>query len=88
MWIAFWFAVIKAKESILDVLFSLAFFRTITVIGVIAATTVLSLANRIEGNVTGAILSGIVGYVLGQLSSRTVAESPNSKKPFSVPPDN
>lgn len=39
--------------------------------GVIAATVVLSLAGRLEGNTTGAILSGIVGYVLGQLSTPT-----------------
>ena len=38
--------------------------------GVIAATVVLSLAGRLEGNLTGAILSGIVGYVLGQISAR------------------
>lgn len=36
--------------------------------GVIAATVVLSLAGRLDGNITGAILSGIVGYVFGQLS--------------------
>jgi tetrahydromethanopterin S-methyltransferase subunit C len=38
--------------------------------GVIAATVVLSLAGRLEGNLTAAILSGIVGYVLGQLSGK------------------
>jgi hypothetical protein len=30
----------------------------------------LSLAQRLEGNITGAILSGIVGCVLGQLAGR------------------
>lgn len=69
MWAVFWYATIKTKESVHDVLLSPSFFRTVTVMGVIAATVVLSLAGRLEGNITGAILSGIVGYVLGQLSS-------------------
>lgn len=68
MWAVFWLAVARAKESIMDILTSPAFFKTVTVIGVIAATVVLSLAGRLEGNITGAILSGIAGYVLGQLS--------------------
>ncbi|MEQ1583794.1 MAG: hypothetical protein ABL875_06990 [Candidatus Nitrotoga sp.] len=69
MWAVFWFATVKAKESIHEILLSPSFFRTVTVMGVIAATVVLSLAGRLEGNTTGAILSGIVGYVLGQLST-------------------
>src|SRR4051812_7659355 len=73
MWGAFWFSVYRAKENVHDILLSHGFFRTVTVMGVIAATAVLSLAGRIEGNVTGAILSGIVGYVLGALSSRASA---------------
>jgi hypothetical protein len=70
MWAAFWLAVAWARESISDVLLSPAFFRTVTVMGVIAATAVLSLAGRLDGNVTAAILSGIVGYVLGQINRR------------------
>ena len=70
MWGVFWLAVARAKESARDVLLSAGFFRTVSVMGVIAATAVLSLAGRLDGNVTGAILSGIVGYVLGQLSGR------------------
>lgn len=70
-WIAFWWAVSRQGVSINAILASPGFFRTITVMGVIAATVVLSLAGRLEGNFTGAILSGIVGYVLGQLSSRS-----------------
>ena len=81
MWGFFWFSVAKSKESVHDILLSHGFFRTVTVMGVIAATAVLSLAGRIEGNVTGAILSGIVGYVLGALSAsaRTPA-MPEHKK--------
>jgi hypothetical protein len=70
MWAVFWFAVVRAKESVHEVLLSAGFFRTVTVMGVIAATVVLSLAGRLEGNITGAILSGIVGYVLGAVSAR------------------
>lgn len=68
MWGMFWHSVAKSRESVMDILTSPSFFKTVTVMGVIAATVVLSLAGRLEGNITGAILSGIAGYVLGQLS--------------------
>lgn len=72
MWCMFWHTVAKSQDSVIDVLKSPSFFKGSTVIGVIAATAVLSLAGRLDGNVSGAILSGIVGYVLGQLSGREV----------------
>lgn len=68
MWWMFWRSVAKSDESIFEIIKSPATFKIITVMGVIAATVVLSLAGQLEGNITGAILSGIVGYVLGQLS--------------------
>ena len=69
MWVAFWFVTLKnGNESVTAILKSPAFFRTITVMGVIAATVVLSLAGRLQANITGAIMSGIVGYVLGSLA--------------------
>ena len=70
MWGLFWWSVARSKESIHQILLSAAFFRTVAVMGIVAATVVLSLAGRLGGNTTGAILSGIVGYVLGQLSGR------------------
>jgi hypothetical protein len=70
MWVIFWGAAVLSKERIIDILSNPAFFRTVTVMGVIAATAVLSLAGKLDGNVTGAILSGIAGYVLGHLTSR------------------
>jgi hypothetical protein len=85
MWAVFWFATVKAKESIHEILLSPSFFRTVTVMGVIAATVVLSLAGRLEGNITGAILSGIVGYVLGQLSTPTQRHA-GEKEKTDVPP--
>jgi hypothetical protein len=69
-WTAFWVAVTKRAENIRGILASPGFFRTVAVMGVLAATVVLSLAGRLPGNITGAILSGIVGYVLGQISGR------------------
>lgn len=66
MWSAFWLAVVKRGESISEVLLSPAFFRTVCVMGVIAAAVVLTLAGRLPGQVTGAILSGIGAYVLGR----------------------
>lgn len=56
MWGIFWNSAIKSQEKIMDILRSPSFFKTVTVMGVIAATVVLSLAGRLEGNITGAIL--------------------------------
>jgi divalent metal cation (Fe/Co/Zn/Cd) transporter len=71
MWAVFWFAIIRRQESVRDVLLSPAFFRTVTVMGVIAATVVLSLAGRLADNIAGTMLSGIVGYVLGRTLGET-----------------
>jgi hypothetical protein len=75
MWGTFWIAIIRSGESIIAVLLNQAFFRTVTVMGVIAATAVLSLAGKLDGNITGAILSGIAGYVLGHITSQTTESS-------------
>lgn len=80
MWWVFWSAVARTKENVHDLLVSSSFFRVVTVMGVIAATVVLSLAGRMEGNITGAILSGIVGYVLGQISSPNHGANPEKKQ--------
>ena len=80
MWGFFWYAIVRAKESVHEVLLSPGFFRTVTVMGVIAATVVLSLAGRLEGQITGAILSGIVGFVLGAVSTRMRGQA-EQKKP-------
>jgi len=82
MWHSFWSAVSKTQESVHKILSSVAFFRTVTVMGVIAATVVLSLASKLDGSITGSILSGIVGYVLGQISSR------NNERQVPEPKDN
>ena len=85
-WIAFWLAVSCSHESISGILLNPGFFKTVTVMGVIAATVVLSLADRIEGQLTAAILSGIVGYVLGSAAGkltdaeRTAAKSKKNQE--------
>jgi hypothetical protein len=82
-WGAFWWAVTRRGENIRGILASPGFFRTVVVMGVIAAAAVLSLAGRLPSNITGAILSGIVGYVLGQLSGHSHQdgnEHPESSK--------
>mgnify|MGYP006188588395 CR=1 FL=1 len=79
MWATFWHSVSRSQEKILDILLNPAFFKTVAVMGVIAATVVLSLAGRLDGNITGAILSGIVGYVLGQISHHDTKKSEPQK---------
>lgn len=49
MWAVFWLAVTKAKESVHEVLMSVGFFRAVAVMGVVAATVVLSLAGDWKG---------------------------------------
>jgi hypothetical protein len=80
MWSVFWLAIRQGKESTIEVLGNPAFFKTVSVMGIIAATAVLSLAGRLDGNLTGAILSGIVGYVLGA-SSRDAKDPAKEDKP-------
>src|SRR5262245_35362693 len=80
-WIAFWLAVSCSHESISGILLNPGFFKTVTVMGVIAGTVILSLADRIEGQLTAAILSGIVGYVLGSAAGKlTDAERTAAKR--------
>jgi hypothetical protein len=86
MWGVFWIAVARRNESISEILTKPEFFKVVTVMGVVAATVVLSLADRIHGSLTAAILSGIVGYVLGSAVKRPreLAESGRGKK---TPPE-
>lgn len=65
MWLSFWFVAWKSGERIRDILASAGFFRAVAIMGVVAATVVLSLAGGLESQLTAAILSGIAGYVLG-----------------------
>jgi len=64
-WLIFWVCVLWSKEKIASILQHPAFFKTVTVMGVIAAVVVLSLAGKISGDLTVPIFTGIVGYVLG-----------------------
>jgi len=59
MWLVFWVAVVRSGGNVAQVLLSPAFFRTCTVMGIVAATVVLSLSGKLEGQITAAILSGI-----------------------------
>ncbi len=61
----FFFAIIRSKADLTETILVPTFIKALTVAGVISATTVLALAQVLEGQVVAAILSGIVGYVLG-----------------------
>lgn len=65
MWIVFFIIAYKQDEKLTKIIQMDAFFKAITVIGVIGSTSVLAIAERIEGELAAAILSGIVGYILG-----------------------
>lgn len=86
MWAVFWLAVSRRNESISEILIKPEFFKVVTVMGVVAATVVLSLADRIQGSLTAAILSGIVGYVLGSTGKRP-RELPESGRGKNASPE-
>ena len=89
MWAVFWIAVWRRNESVTEILTKPEFFKVVTVMGVIAATVVLSLADRIKGELTAAILSGIVGYVLGSVAHKTqgLSTQPAHEKKNAQPRD-
>jgi len=60
-----WIAVIVRRdpEDSIQQIPECRFFRTVAVMGVMQRQS-CELAGKLEGNITGAILSGIVGYVL------------------------
>jgi hypothetical protein len=63
--------VIKAKnESIKELIEKTTFLQNVTVFAVVSSCTLLGLAGIIKGELVGAILSGIVGYVLGSIKKR------------------
>jgi len=78
MWAVFWIVVARRNESISGILMKPEFFQVVTVMGIVAATVVLSLAGRIEGHLTAAILSGIAGYVLGSVSHKRKEAEPST----------
>jgi hypothetical protein len=70
LWAIFWLVVWRRQESATEIVAKPEFFQIITVMGIVSATVVLSLAGRIDGNLTAAILSGIAGFVLGSVSQK------------------
>ena len=77
VWITLWVVAVQKPELVKALLLNQHFLRGMAVIMVLAAVTVLALAGRLDGEVAGAILSGIVGYVLG---SRVSPEATQSAK--------
>jgi predicted cation transporter len=80
----FWLVVYKQHDKAITILRSNAFFRTVTVVGFIAATSVLSLSGIIEGHLAAAILSGIAGFILGSHSTKVKEHSKNSTETSST----
>ena len=69
MWWCFWKAAASKDNNVLTTIQNSAFLKTVTVIGVIAATVILTLVDKLGGDIAGAILSGVAGYVLGNTSN-------------------
>ena len=77
MWITLWVAAAKNPELVKDLLLNQHFLRGMAVIMVLAAVTVLALSSKLQGQAAGAILSGVVGYVLGSRVSPDKTSSAN-----------
>lgn len=69
VWGFFWIAVMRAKTKPVEVINNSGFLRVITVGFTLSAVVILSLAQIISGELAGAIISGIVGYVLGSINT-------------------
>lgn len=70
LWTVFWATILLRKTEVERALLLPGFLQTSTVFGIVAATTVLALAEVLEGQVVATILSGIAGYVLGTTRTR------------------
>jgi len=67
VWGVFWLAVMRSKANPITVISNSGFLRIVTVGFTLSAVVILSLARILSGEIAGAIVSGIVGYVLGSV---------------------
>ncbi len=69
IWVVFWLAIMRIKSNPITVVSNTGFLRIVTVGFTLSAVVILSLARILTGEIAGAIVSGIVGYVLGSVRS-------------------
>ena len=78
IWVVFWIAIMRSKSNPITVINNSGFLRIVTVGFTLSAVVILSLAHILSGEIAGAIVSGIVGYVLGSVrSSNTRKQIPS-----------
>ncbi|MBA4123620.1 MAG: hypothetical protein H0X72_14295 [Acidobacteria bacterium] len=65
VWGVFWLAVSRGKTNPLAITDNSGFLRIVTVGFTFLAVIILALARVLSGEITGAIISGVIGYVLG-----------------------
>jgi hypothetical protein len=72
-WFIFFIAAMRTREN-LKTLIDGTFLQNLTVILVVAATAYLTLTGLLKPELSGSIVSGIVGYVLGTIKQRQSSE--------------
>jgi hypothetical protein len=65
-WLIFFISVMKTKESVKELIDG-SFIQNLTVILIVVAVGYLAALKVLSSDLTGALLSGIVGYVLGSI---------------------
>lgn len=66
-WTIFWL-VLRKEGNVRELFSEGSFLENLTVVGIVIATTSLGAIGVLSGQVCGAIISGIAGYVLGSKS--------------------
>ncbi len=64
-WGVFWLVASRDKTSALAIINNSGFLRIVTVGFTLSAVLILAIAGIFSGEIAGAIISGVVGYVLG-----------------------
>lgn len=74
-WLALCIALIKRQESPIRVIQDKGFLNAITVVFIISTVLLLTLTRQLSGEISGTLLSGVAGYVLGSLKKGPSAEN-------------
>ncbi len=64
-WGVFWLVASRDKTDTLSIIDNGGFLRIVTVGFTLSAVLILAIAGILNGEIAGAIISGVVGYVLG-----------------------
>ena len=85
VWGIFWLAVSRGKTNPLAIIKNPGFLRIVTVGFTFLGVIILALARVLSGEITGAIISGVIGYVLGSNHPPERIDTSNRNTPKELP---